>query len=70
MSNWSKFPESFPSQTGNYLCFVEVPSVGGSSIGVTRILGWYWEKGRWDCSGMIVRYWMPLPEPPEGGDAD
>lgn len=64
MSNWTKFPESFPAQTGNYLCFVEIPQDGGGSTSETRILGWYRDSRRWESVGMIVRYWMPLPDAP------
>ena len=67
MNEWRKYPVTFPNETGKYLCFVEIPSDGGSSSFKTYILGWYQFKGHWDCSGMIVRYWMPLPDEPVRG---
>ena len=66
MKPWFEFPTVKPNSSGDYLCLVEVPGDGGLSRKRLQILGWFNTKGGWNCTGMIVRGWQQLPDPPEG----
>jgi hypothetical protein len=70
MSAWNPFPKENPICSGDYLCWCETPSESGLSRTRPCIIYWSLINGGWKCTGMIVRYWMLLPEPPGGGDAD
>ena len=73
MSEWINAEEKMPfSQFGEGMSVLTV-----DSFGVMRVA--YWDGGNWcwptgECIGTTgkfpVTHWMPLPEPPKGGDGD
>lgn len=64
---WIPVTERLPDKNGEYIC--RHGFNGNTDIKFTGVLEYYAtdEKPHWqhDSIGLIVTYWMPLPEPPK-----
>lgn len=61
---WIPVTERLPDEFSEYLCRVIRPIPGGKYVRESRILWCDYDKS-WNCEGLIVTHWMPLPEPPK-----
>jgi len=66
MSEWISAKDRPPEYSDDFLCFVSIPNIGLPVYDI-RILEYFSGAKIWDCDGMIVTHWMPLPDPPEVG---
>ncbi len=69
MTDWISVKDRLPEWMKSCLCAVIVPQKGGGYSRELRILHISDTQPKvWNCEGMIVTHWMPLPEPPEEGE--
>jgi len=64
MSDWISVKDRLPEICTGVLCYVIVPDKGRAATSI-RILQYYKASRSWNCDGMIVTHWMPMPEPPK-----
>ena len=68
MSEWISVKKETPEFHKDVLCRVIVAKSGGLYFAKYMILHiTNTESGSWNCDGVIVTHWQPLPEPPKGG---
>ena len=61
VGGWISIQDRLPESDGTYLCWtVFNGEYAHHQINLWKDGRWYWMHD--------VRYWMPLPEPPEGGE--
>lgn len=62
-NGWISVEEKRP-KPAQYLCVVLRPILGGAYVRELHVLGSDYNN-KWNCEGLIVTHWMPLPEPPK-----
>lgn len=63
---WVNAKSKPPERGGSYLCVVARPDDGGMAITKSKMLLYFNAANRrWNCEGMLVTHWMPLPGLPE-----
>lgn len=62
---WISVENRLPEDGYEKLCYVIMPENGGRYFRTQKILHYSKVDKGWNCSGMIVTNWMPLPEPPK-----
>lgn len=53
------------SECFEFLCRVIIPEKGGNVCKKALVIKYDILDKQWECDGMIVTHWMPLPAPPE-----
>jgi hypothetical protein len=65
---WIPVGEKLPEWLVECLCSVTVPERGGTYHTEYKVLHISeLHTNEWNCTGMIVTHWMPLPQPPQKG---
>lgn len=65
MAEWINAKEKFPDLYAICLCCVIIPERGGGYSRMQKIIRFNGPKNGWECDGMIVTHWIPLPPLPE-----
>lgn len=63
IQKWIPVTERLPDEFEQFLCVVIRPIQGGKYVREYRVL-WCDYDRIWNCEGLIVTHWMPLPAPP------
>lgn len=70
---WIPVTERLPSEeewleapSCSFLCRVIVAVPGGVAVEQARVIP-YTPCNGWECEGVIITHWMPLPKPPREG---
>lgn len=58
--------EWLEAQNSSFLCLVHIPVPGGVANERMMVIP-YTPYNGWECEGVIIVHWMPLPEPPREG---
>jgi hypothetical protein len=58
VNRWIPVEDALPEENVRCIVYTE-----GGGYGISRRMGRNLEK--WNCFGLQVTHWMPLPEPPE-----
>lgn len=62
---WIPVTERLPDEFEQSLCVVLRPINGGKYVREFRVL-WCDYDHLWNCEGLIVTHWMPMPDIPKG----
>lgn len=69
-NGWISVKDRPPEDEGDVLVYGVSPR-GRKKMAIMNYLAFEADRPRWALEGIwTVLYWMPLPEPPMGGDAD